>query len=98
MADKRGDVGSRAVAGIAALGAGFATRKVVTLAWKKITGKEPPQHPEDPEVGWAEAMGWAVVMGVAMSTARLLATRLASRRMYAPSPETATDETAAKTS
>jgi hypothetical protein len=85
MADKRGDVGSRAVAGIAALGAGFATRKVMRLAWTKITGKEPPEHPEDPEVGWKEAIGWAVVMGVAMSTARLLATRLATRQMQGTS-------------
>ncbi len=96
MADKRGDIGSRAVAGIAAIGAGFVTRKVVTLAWKKITGKEPPEHPENPDVGWAEAIGWAVVTGVAMSTARLLATRLAARRMYAPSPEAAAPRTAGR--
>lgn len=92
MAEKRGDIGSRAVAGIAALGAGFVTRKAVTLAWKKVTGKEPPEHPENPDVGLAEAIGWAVVMGVAMSTARLLATRLAARRMVAP--EAAAAETA----
>jgi hypothetical protein len=89
MADKPGDSRSRAIATIAALGAAFITRKVVTTAWTKTTGKEPPENPEDPEVGWAEAMGWAVMMGVAVSIARLLATRLVHRRAYTPAPETA---------
>jgi Protein of unknown function (DUF4235) len=89
MADKPGTSGSRAVATIAALGAAFITRKVVTTAWTKVTGKEPPDNPEDPEVGWAEAMGWAVMMGVAVSVARLLATRLVHRQASTPPSETA---------
>jgi hypothetical protein len=90
MADKPGNFGSRAVGGAAAVAAGFATRKVMTLAWKRITGKEPPAHPEDPEVRLAEAVGWAAVTAVAMSTARLLATRMATRRMHS-SPAEKTD-------
>jgi hypothetical protein len=93
MADKPGDSRSRAVATIAALGAAFITRKVVTTAWTKTTGKEPPENPEDPEVGWVEALGWAAMMGVAVSIARLLATRLVHKRAStptsAPAPETA---------
>jgi hypothetical protein len=89
MADKPG-IGSRAVGGAAAVAAGFATRKVMTLAWKRITGREPPEHPEDPEVGLAEAVGWAAMMAVAMSTARLLATRMATRRLHS-SPAEKTD-------
>jgi hypothetical protein len=81
MADKRGDLASRAIGGIAGAGAGFVTRKVMTTAWKRITGKEPPANPEDPDVALAEAISWAVVMGVAMSTARLLATRMANKRL-----------------
>jgi hypothetical protein len=81
MADKPGDGGSRAVAMITALGAAFITRKVVTVAWTKIAGKEPPTNPEDPDVSWGEAVSWAVVMGVAVSIARLLATRETHRRM-----------------
>jgi hypothetical protein len=87
MADKRGDFGSRAVGGLAAVVAGFATRKAMTAAWKKITGKEPPEHPEDPEVALAEAVGWAAMMGVAMATARMLATRLATKRLHGSSAE-----------
>jgi hypothetical protein len=62
----------------------------MTLAWKRITGREPPEHPEDPEVGLAEAVGWAAMMAVAMSTARLLATRMATRRLHS-SPAEKTD-------
>ncbi len=87
MADKPGNFGSRAVGGVAAVAAGFATRKAMTLAWKRITGKEPPAHPEDPEVRLAEAVGWAAMTAVAMSTARLLATRMATRRMHSPPAE-----------
>jgi hypothetical protein len=93
MADKPGDSRSRAIATLAALGAAFVTKKAVTKAWTKTTGKEPPENPEDPEVGWAEAMGWAVMMGAAVSIARLLATRLVHRRAItasaSPTPETA---------
>jgi hypothetical protein len=84
MADKRGDFASRAVGGVAGGVAGFVTRKAMTTVWKKFTGKEPPSHPEDPEVALAEAIGWAVVMAVAMSVTRLLATRLAAKRLQGP--------------
>ena len=96
MADKPGSSGSRAVATLAAFGAAFITRKVVTTAWTKFTGKEPPEDPEDPEVGWIEALGWATMMGVAVSIARLLATRLVHRRAYTPAPAPA-PEVAEKT-
>lgn len=81
MAEKKGDIGSRAIGTIAAAGAGFITRKVMNVAWKRITGKEPPQHPEDPQVRLVEALGWATAMALAMSTARLLATRAATKRL-----------------
>jgi hypothetical protein len=94
MADKRGDFASRAVGGVAGGLAGVVTRKAMTTVWKKATGKEPPSHPEDPDVALAEAIGWAVVMGVAMSIARLLATRLATKRLQGPAAAPAEDATA----
>ena len=87
MADKRGDFASRAVGGLAAAVAGIATRKGLSLVWKRATGKEPPTHPEDPEVALIEALGWAATMAVAMSTAKLLATRLATRRLQGPAAD-----------
>jgi uncharacterized protein DUF4235 len=80
MSDKRGAGGSKLAGTVAAFAAGFVTRKLVTLTWKQITGKEPPSDPQDPQVGIGEALSWAVVMGVAMETARLLAMRAAARR------------------
>ncbi|TNY36432.1 DUF4235 domain-containing protein [Thermomonospora catenispora] len=79
MADK-GDIGWRILAGAAAMGAGFVARKVITYAWKKSTGKEPPTNPESPDVALGEALGWAVVTGVGMEVARLLATRAAAHQ------------------
>lgn len=81
MADKRGDLGSKIVGGLAAMAAAFAARKLIALIWTRATGKEPPLHPEDPQVGLNEALGWAVITGVGVETARLLATRAAKRRL-----------------
>ena len=81
MADKRGDGVSRAVGTFAALAAGMGTRKLVTVGWKRFTGKEPPSDPHDPHVRIGEALSWAIVLGVTMETARLLAQRAARRRM-----------------
>ncbi len=79
MADK-GDIGWRVMAGAAAFAGGWVAKKAITLAWKKGTGKEPPQHPESPEVALAEAIGWAIAIGVGSEVARLLATRAAAKR------------------
>ncbi len=59
--------------------AAFAARKLLFFAWKKITGKEPPEHPEDPQVALREAVVWGLVLGAGVHTARMLATRFASR-------------------
>jgi len=81
MADKRGDGVSRAVGTFAALLAAMVTRKLVTVGWKKITGKEPPSDPHDPQVHFGEALGWAIVLGVTMETARVVAQRAATRKL-----------------
>jgi len=81
MADKRGDGLSRAVGTFAAVAAAMGTRKLVTVGWKKITGKEPPSDPGDPQVGFSEALSWAILLGVTMETARLLAQRATVRRI-----------------
>jgi hypothetical protein len=84
MTDKRGDIASRAIGGVAAMLAGYFARKLITKGWTRATGKQPPEHPEDPEVGIAEALGWAVVTGVGVEAARLLANRAAARRLHGP--------------
>jgi hypothetical protein len=81
MAGKqRGSAGSRAVSALVGAGAAFATRKLLTIGWKTVTGKEPPEHPEDPTVALGEALIWGVALGAAVAAARLLATRATTRK------------------
>ena len=81
MAGKqRGSAGSRAVSALVGAGAAFATRKLLTIGWKAVTGKAPPENPEDPAVALSEALIWGVVLGAGVATARLLATRATTRR------------------
>jgi len=90
MADKSGagkaSAQSRVVGALVGAGAAFVARKVLTFGWTKITGKEPPEHPEDPQVALAEALVWGLILGAGVSTARMLATRATSRRPAGGSP------------
>jgi Protein of unknown function (DUF4235) len=86
MADKRADIGTRIMGGLAAMGAAFVMRKLITAAWTRATGKEPPAHPEDPQVALGEALGWAILTGVGVEAARLLATRAAAKRSHPDEP------------
>ena len=52
-----------------------ATDKALSSVWKKTKHTEPPSDPASPGTPWSEALSWAVASGVAMSVARLLATR-----------------------
>jgi hypothetical protein len=87
MADKRVDIGVRAIGGLAAMVAAFVMRKTTTMVWMKATGKEPPAHPEDPQVALGEALGWALITAVGAESARLLATRAATKRFQARHPQ-----------
>ena len=81
-ADRKVDIGTKVTSALVAMVAAFVARKVITFAWTKATGKEPPTHPEDPQVALGEALGWSVLTGVSVESARLLATRAAARRAY----------------
>ncbi|WP_046471203.1 DUF4235 domain-containing protein [Allosalinactinospora lopnorensis] len=81
MAKKEGELAAQIVGGVAALAAGYAARKVLTFAWTRATGKEPPTEPESLDVSLGEALGWAVLTGVGMEVARVLAVRAAYKRM-----------------
>jgi hypothetical protein len=82
MADNKTDLGTKLISGLAAMIAAFLARKVVTFAWTKATGKQPPTHPEDPQVALSEALSWSVLTGVTVGAAKLLATRAAARRTH----------------
>ena len=80
MAGKQGSAASRAVSALVGAGAAFATRKLLTIGWKTVTGHEPPEHPEDPAVALGEALIWGVAVGASVAAARLLATRALARK------------------
>jgi hypothetical protein len=69
------------IRGLAAAGAMYIARRTVIILWRTISGKEPPLHPEDPQVSLPEAVSWAALTAATMQTARLLAIRAADSRM-----------------
>jgi Protein of unknown function (DUF4235) len=86
MSGKRAGGGSKAVSALVGAAAAFVARKLLVVAWKKFAGKEPPEHPEDPQVALPEALLWGVLLGVGVSTARMLAVRAATARSRKGSP------------
>jgi Protein of unknown function (DUF4235) len=77
---QRGSTASRAMSALVGAGAAFAARKLLIVGWKTVTGKEPPEHPEDPQVAFGEALIWGVMVGAAVAAARLLAIRATTRK------------------
>ena len=81
MAEKgKDDFSTRVVTGLAAMSAAFVARKVLMTGWTKVTGKEPPTNPEDPQVALPEAIGWSVLVGITVAIVRVFAIRAVSRR------------------
>jgi len=81
QADRSDPAGSKMLAVVAAFGAAWVARRVITWGWTQVTGKEPPGNPHDPHVGIGEALAWAVILGASIEGARLLATRATTRSM-----------------
>jgi Protein of unknown function (DUF4235) len=84
MADKRGSGGNKLISGAVGFVAAFGARKILIFAWKKVTGKEPPEHPEDPQVALGEALSWGILLGVGVQVARMLALRATAKRVSGP--------------
>lgn len=76
----KSSAGGKVISALVGAGAAFAARKLLSFGWKKITGKEPPEHPEDPQVALREALIWGILLGAGVHTARMLATRATMHR------------------
>jgi Protein of unknown function (DUF4235) len=59
------------------VGAAVISREVFVAAWKFVTGKPPPDAPDNPDTGTFQAVTWVIASGVGGGVARLLATRKA---------------------
>jgi Protein of unknown function (DUF4235) len=77
---KKEDIGTKVFNGLTTMAAAFVARKVITVVWTRVTGKEPPTNPEDPGVALIEALAWSVLTGVTVAAFRLLAIRAVARR------------------
>jgi hypothetical protein len=57
----------------------FAAQKMIKIAWKTITGHEPPL-PGDPDTPLREAVSWAVASAIGVGATQIVTQRLAARR------------------
>ena len=80
MSKKRSDSNGKMVAVLATTGAVYVARKVITVVWTKVTGKQPPTDVSDPSVSVLQALVWAAVAGVTIEAARVFAARATVRR------------------
>jgi hypothetical protein len=67
------------LAGLTTIAATIVTRKILTVGWKFVTGNNPPDSPDNPDLGTTEAVTWALASGVGIAVARLFATRKAAK-------------------
>lgn len=88
---EKASTGSKVVAAVVGAIASFVTKKLLFFAWKQVTGKEPPEHPEDPQVALREALIWGILLGAGVHTAKMLATR-ATNRQSKSEPEPAAQQ------
>jgi hypothetical protein len=88
---EKASTGSRVLTAVVGAIAAFVTRKVLIFAWKQVTGKEPPEHPEDPQVALREALIWGILLSASVHTVKMLATR-ATNRQSKTEPEASRDD------
>ncbi|MGI5486853.1 DUF4235 domain-containing protein [Microtetraspora malaysiensis] len=81
-AAEKPDMTWKIVGGLVGLSVGFASRKVLTFAWQKTTGKKPPASADSLEISLGEAIAYAVVMGLGMEVARIVAMRAAAKKWH----------------
>jgi hypothetical protein len=72
---KAGKVGHKIMASVAAAGSAVIARKALTAGWRKLTGKEPPEEPTNPDTRLAEAAGWAAASAGVIAAAQVMARR-----------------------
>jgi hypothetical protein len=62
-------------------------QKLVTVAWKTVTGDEPPS-PTDPDTPASSAVIWVVASAIGVGVAQLFAQRFAARQWTSETGET----------
>lgn len=75
---QQSNVAWKVVATGGAFAATFLTKKIVGGAWKAATGGDPPEHPENPDTTWTQAVAWAMITGAVAGAIRLVIARNAA--------------------
>jgi hypothetical protein len=74
-AQRPGGAGYKILATLGAIAATAATRKALAAAWQAVTGRQPPENPEHPDLKWGEAATWAAASAVVVALGKLAAQR-----------------------
>lgn len=77
---KKDGSGGSMVISVAGIAVPLLLRKLLTIAWAKVVGKEAPIDLTDPKVTFPEALGWAIVLAIIVETARFTINAPARRR------------------
>ena len=91
MAAKNASGASKLAVMVSALVVGSLAKKAIAFGWKRVTGKEPPSDPQNPDVALTEALAWSILVGVGVEAVRLLATRAVTARMRNANADDADD-------
>lgn len=73
------EIGWKLLATGGGLLAATVARKVTDTSWKAVTGADSPQHAEDPDIGFKEALAFALVSGAIIGISRMLANKGAAQ-------------------
>ena len=88
---KKDGSGGSAVISVAGIAVPLLLRKLLTIVWAKVVGKEAPIDLTNPKVTFPEALGWAIVLAIIVETSRFAINAPARRRSALESAATESD-------
>ena len=75
MSDKLWNLGTTGAAAVS----GMLANKLSESIWKKVSGGNMPDDPQDPGLDWGRAIAFAVLSGALMQLLRMIVNRQATR-------------------
>ena len=91
MSKKKDGSGGSLFISVAGIAVPLLLRKLLTIAWAKVVGKEAPIDLTNPKVTFPEALGWALVLAVIVETSRFAINAPARRRSALEAADTESD-------
>jgi Protein of unknown function (DUF4235) len=91
MSKKKDGSGGHMATSVAAIAVPLLLRKLLTIAWAKVVGKEAPIDLTNPRVTFPEALGWAIVLAIVVETSRFAINAPARRKSALEAAATESD-------